>query len=209
MKKRILQKLCDAGEEFYARGDAFGGTGNLSVREREEVWITPTGRQLKGLTPDELARIDLDGNVKGDNRPSKEYPFHLAIYKERPEVNAIVHLHSPYSVAVSCLADLDPGEPLPVITPYYIMRVAPLGLVPYVRPGSEALAGEVAALAKDHNCLLLRNHGSICMGETFAEAMDRAIELEETARLRFILRDEPLRRLTDDEVEELRRVFVR
>jgi ribulose-5-phosphate 4-epimerase/fuculose-1-phosphate aldolase len=208
MTDALLRQLCDAGDDFYARGDAFGGTGNLSVRVGEEVWITPTGQPLRGLALDRLARIDGEGRPLNGSRPSKEYPFHLAIYQRRPDVRAIVHLHAPHSVAVACLASLDPAEPLPPITPYYIMRVAPLGIVPYFRPGSEQLAGAVGEAVAEHNCLLLRNHGSICTGSTLAEAVDRALELEETARLYFLLRGEPLKRLTPDEIGELRRVFL-
>lgn len=205
----ILEQLCRAGDDFYTRGDAFGGTGNLSVRIEGDVWITPTGSALKGLSPALLAQIGTDGAPKNGNKASKEYPFHLALYGARPDARAIVHLHAPHSVAVSCLASLDPEEPLPPITPYYIMRVAPLGIVPYFRPGSPDLAAAVGAAAKDHHCLLLRNHGLITMGASVGEAVDRAIELEETARLYFILRGEQTRRLTTDEIEELQRVFGR
>lgn len=201
-----LQALCDAGADFFARGDAFGGTGNLSLRQGDRVWITPTGSQLGRLTPDRLAEIDLEGRSAGAAKPSKEFPFHLAIYRARPDVAAIVHLHAPHTVALSCLAELE-GEPLPPLTPYYLMRVAPLGVVPYFRPGSDELAGAVGEAIGTHDNLLLRNHGSICTGATLAEAVDRALELEETARLFFLLQGHRTRRLTDAEVEELRRVF--
>jgi len=204
-----LARLCAAGDEFAARGDAFGGTGNLSVRAGDRVWITPTSRPIRGLTPDQLACVDLDGAVHGTAQPSKEYPFHLAAYRARPDAGALVHLHAPHTVAVSCLAALDPEEPLPPITPYYMMRVAPLGVIPYFRPGSEGLADAVGEAARTHDCLLLRNHGSICLGVTLAEAAERAIELEETARLYFLLRGEDVRRLTAGELDELRRAFPR
>lgn len=204
-----LTQLCEAGDLFYDRGDAFGGTGNLSLRLDDRVWITPTGQPLRGLSPEALACVDLDGAPIAGGRPSKEYPFHLAVYRAREDVRAIVHLHAPHAVAVSCLADLDPAEPLPALTPYYIMRVAPLGIVPYFRPGSPELAEAVGRAAADFDCLLLRNHGFICTGATLAEAVDRSIELEETARLYFLLRGEPVRRLTESEIDELRRVFRR
>lgn len=204
-----LARLCAAGDEFAARGDAFGGTGNLSVRAGDRVWITPTGAPVRGLAPDQLACVGLDGTVHGAARPSKEYPFHLAAYRARPDAGALVHLHAPHTVAVACLAALDPAEPLPPITPYYVMRVAPLGVVPYFRPGSDGLADAVGAAARGHDCLLLRNHGSICLGATMAEAAERAIELEETARLYLLLRGEHVRRLTAGEVDALRRAFPR
>lgn len=196
---QLLIELCEAAASFYQRGYAFGSTGNLSVRAGEQVWITPTGRSLRNLRPEELACITLDGRPLNDARPSKEYPFHLGCYRAAPDASALVHLHSTHSVALSCLSDLDPAEPMPVITPYYEMRVAPLGIVPYCCPGSAELAEAVERAAADHHCLLLRNHGLITLGATLSEAVDRAEELEETARLYFLLRGERTRPLTPQE----------
>lgn len=207
MNKSILNHLCEAGASFYDRGYAFGSTGNLSVRVGDQIWITPTGRPLKGLTPEQLACVDLDGTNLNENRPSKELPFHLGVYRTRTDAEAIVHLHSTHSVALSCLESLDPEQPLPPITPYYFMRVAPLAVLPYFRPGSPQLAETVEGAAPAHNCMLFRNHGMTCLGSSMNEAADRAEELEETARLYFLLRGERVRHLTPDEIEELRRVF--
>jgi ribulose-5-phosphate 4-epimerase/fuculose-1-phosphate aldolase len=206
MNDALLEELCEAADSFYRRGYAYGSTGNLSVRVGDEVWITPTGRPLKGLTPAGLARIGLDGSTTGDARPSKEFPFHLAVYEQRPEARAVVHLHSPYAVALSCLESPD-DELLAPVTPYYFMRVAPLAVVPYFRPGSTALAEAVRRAAPSHHCILLRNHGLVCAGATLDEAVDRAEELEQAARLRFILRGERARHLTPEEIEELNAAF--
>ena len=205
----ILTDLCRRADEFYARGDAFGGSGNLSVRIDDAVWITPTGSALKDLSPDRLACLSLDGEASGDNRPSKEYPFHLGIYRSRPDVRAIVHLHSPHSVAVSCLAGIGEPNPLPPLTPYYIMRVAPLGVVDYFRPGSGELADAIAEKARRYDNMLLRNHGLICTGSDFKDAADRAIELEETCRLYFILHGHHVRVLSPDEIQDLRSTFLK
>ena len=207
MNESILDHLCEAGGSFYDRGYAFGSTGNLSVRIGDQIWITPTGRPLKGLTPEQLACVDLDGTNLNENRPSKELPFHLGVYRTRRDAEAIVHLHSTHSVALSCLESLDPEQPLPPITPYYFMRVAPLAVLPYFRPGSPQLAEVVERAAPAHNCMLFRNHGMTCLGSSMNEAADRAEELEETARLYFLLRGERVRYLTGDEIEELQRVF--
>lgn len=207
MQHSELERLCEAGTNFYDRGYAFGSTGNLSARIDRDIWITPTGCSLQGLTPESLAQIDLTGARLNANAPSKEYPFHLAAYQSRSDAKAIVHLHSTYSVALSCLAALNSEEPLPAITPYYFMRVAPLAVLPYFRPGSSELAAEVGRASQSHDCLLLRNHGLISLGGNMSEAVDRAEELEETARLRFLLGDEPLRRLTSEEIEDLRKTF--
>jgi len=140
-----------------------------------------------------------------ENSPSKEHPFHTAVYRRRAEARAIVHLHSTYAVALSCLESFRGDESLPPLTPYYFMRVAPLAVLPYFRPGSPGLAEAVEGAAADgSHSMLLRNHGLLCAGSSLAEAADRAEELEQTARLYFVLRGEKTRVLSPDEVRELR-----
>ena len=205
-----LELLCDIGASFFARGYAFGSTGNLSVRTEAEILITPTGRSLRNLRPEDLACIDEAGTPLNAARPSKEYPFHLAAYRAAGRrAAAIVHLHSPHAVALSCLDNLNEREPLPVITPYYLMRVAPVAVVPYFRPGSEELGAAIGQAARDHDTILLRNHGLVCLGRSLEEAVDRTDELEETARLYFLLRGEKLRELTAGQQAEIARVFPR
>jgi 3-dehydro-4-phosphotetronate decarboxylase len=201
-----LARLCEMGASFYQRGYAFGSTGNLSIRDGDRVWISPTGRSLRNLQPEEFALVDLEGKVLNDRNPSKESPFHMAAYGAAGErAGAVVHLHSTYSAALSCLKD--PVEALLPITPYYQMRVAPLAVVPYFRPGSPKLGEFVGDAARESNCMLLRNHGMTCLGRTLEEAVDRADELEETAKLLFLLRGRDLQLLTDAEVEEIRLMF--
>ncbi|HEY9285146.1 MAG TPA: aldolase [Pyrinomonadaceae bacterium] len=203
MTDPALEQLCDVANGLFERGYAYGSTGNISVRVGDEVWITPTGLPLRGLTPERLARLRMNGERLDDNAPSKEHPFHTAIYRQRPGARAVVHLHSTYSVALSCLESFNGDESLPPLTPYYFMRVAPLAVVPYFRPGSPALAEAVERAAAAHQSILLRNHGLICAGRTLAEAADRAEELEQTARLHFILRGESTRPLSPPDVQEL------
>ena len=199
-----LADFCDVADRLYDRGYTHGSTGNLSVRIGDRIFVTPTGRPLKGLTPASLAEIDVDGKSRTEIKPSKEVPFHLAVYRQRPDARAVVHLHSFYSVALSCLADLDVARPLPAITPYYFMRVAPLGVVPYFKPGSGDLAEAIEQAAGAHHCLLLRNHGSVCAGTSLSEASDRAEELEATARLYFQLTGRALQELTPAQIAALR-----
>jgi ribulose-5-phosphate 4-epimerase/fuculose-1-phosphate aldolase len=206
----LLQELCHAAASFHARGYAFGSTGNLSVRSGGAIWITPTGVSLRALTPGALACLDAAGGPVNANRPSKEYPFHLAAYRAAgARAGAIVHLHSPHAVALACLESLDPAEPLPVFTPYYLMRVAPLAVIDYYMPGSSELAAAIGEAAAAHDCLLLRNHGLVCLGRTLAEAVDRAEELEETARLYFLLRGEKVRLLRPAERQRIARAYPR
>src|SRR2546423_11138877 len=143
MNDSALENLCEVADSFPRRGYAFGSTGNVCVLEGGRVWITPTGKSLKGLTPGQLACVGPEGESANENRPSKEFPFHLAVYRRREDVRAVVHLHALYSVALSCLDDFDPESPLPPLTPYYFMRVAPLAVLAYFRPGSSGFAGAV------------------------------------------------------------------
>lgn len=180
----------------------------MSVRGGESVWITPTGQSLRHTTADSLAEIDMRGAARNGNQPSKEYPFHLEAYRARGErAKALVHLHSTWSVMLSCLENLSEEQPMPVFTPYYPMRVAPLAVVPYCRPGSEELARAIGKAAAGHDCMLLRNHGMVCLGRSMSEAVDRAEELEETAKLYFLLRNENIRLLTANERQEIQTAF--
>ena len=200
------EELVAVARSLFNRGYSFGTASNLSVRVGPVILVTPTGSSMGSLTADALARVDCAGTVIGDIRPSKEAHFHLAIYRARPQCTAVVHLHSTYATALTCLRDLDLEDALPVLTPYYAMRVPKLPVVPYLPPGDPALAGEVEQRAAGTPALLLRNHGSIAAGATLAEAAALGEELEEAARLYFLLGDRG-QPLLAAQVAELRRRF--
>jgi 3-dehydro-4-phosphotetronate decarboxylase len=151
-----------------------------------------------------LSRLDADGGHAGGDVPTKESPLHLAMYEERPDANAIVHLHSTYAVAVACLGDVDPADVLPPLTPYYVMRVGRLPLVPYSKPGDAALAEAVRERARDTHALLLANHGPIVAGRSLDAAASAIEEIEETAKLVLLLRGLPTRLLSSEELAQLR-----
>lgn len=115
----------------------------------------------------------------------------------------MVHLHSPWAVAVSCLSDLDPGDPLPPLTPYQLMKLGHLAVAPYAKPGSAELCAGVARLAPGRTALLMANHGSITGGASLTRALDAAEELEATCRLYLTLRGLPVRCLTPEQTAEL------
>ncbi len=204
-----LQALCDAGASFYNRGLAFGSTGNLSLRIGENLYVTPTGSSLRSLKPEDLACVRLsDGAALNDRRASKETPFHLAAFRAAGDrAAALVHLHSTHTVALSCLADLDALNPLPIFTPYYLMRVLPLAVVDYFLPGSNELAEAIGQAAQQHDAILLRNHGAVLLGKTLEEAVDKTEELEESAKLWFLLRGQSIRELSAAEQAQIRARF--
>ncbi len=199
--------LVELGAALYDRGLTPGRTGNLSVRVGEEILITPTNVSMGRLDPDRLSVNSLDGTHLAGDRPSKELVLHQALYRHHPDCTAVAHLHSTHAVAVSCLSDLDPDEPLPTITPYFTMRVGRLPLVDYAPPGSELLEAEVARASEVSRCVLLRNHGSLAAAPTLEGAVDAVEEIEETARLFLLLEERSTRYLSVEDVVELRRRF--
>lgn len=197
--------MVQLGRSFYERGYTVGGAGNLSVRLNENrILVTPTGSSLGRLKAERLSVLDMDGHVLEGDKPSKESVFHLAMYRKNPECRAIVHLHSTYLTALSCLENLDPQNAMKAFTPYYVMRVGGLPVIPYYRPGSPRIAEELEARALSGKAFLLANHGVVVTGEDLLDAADNAEELEETAKLFFLLQGKPIRYLTDDEVNELK-----
>ena len=204
-KQELRDALVAQGRSLSDRGLSPGTSGNLSVRLGDGWLMTPTSSSLGALDPERLSRLDADGRHLDGDAPTKEVWLHLAIYAERPDAQAIVHLHSTHAVAAACLADADPDDVLPPLTPYYVMRVGRLPLVPYGRPGDESLAGEVRRLARDSFALLLANHGPIVAGPSLASAAAAIEELEETAKLALLLHGLPTRRLTAEQVADLRR----
>ncbi|RBW41536.1 aldolase [Psychromonas sp. B3M02] len=202
---QLRQQMVDLARSMFERGYATGGAGNLSVKlPNGQFLATPTGSSFGRLVADELSVVDNTGAHISGKRPSKEVAFHLAIYEKDPECNAIVHLHSTYLTALSCLEDLDYSNAIKAFTPYYVMRIGELPVIPYYRPGAPEIAQELSKLAGKYRAFLLANHGPIITGTDFLDAVDNAEELEETAKLALLLADKPTRYLTDVEVEDLK-----
>ena len=115
-----------------------------------------------------------------------------------------MHLHATHSVAVSCLADVNPKDVLPPITAYYVMKIGTLPLVPYFPPGDLDLARAVSEMASDHHAVLLANHGPVVAGKSLRDAVYATEELEETAKLFLMLKDAKTRFLSDQQVAALK-----
>jgi len=197
------EAICAIGASIFARGLTAGSSGNISVRTGEGWLMTPTGSSLGRLDPARLSKLGSDGRLVSGDPPTKESFLHRVMYEERPATGAVVHLHSTHSVAVSCLAEIDPADVLPPITAYYVMRVGRLPLVPYFRPGDLALADAVRGFAGKHHAVLLANHGPVVAGTNLDAAANAIEELEETAKLYLLLRGANTRYLTPAQVREL------
>jgi ribulose-5-phosphate 4-epimerase/fuculose-1-phosphate aldolase len=205
---KLREQVCAVGASLFNRGLTHGSTGNISVRLPDGGWLmTPTGSSLGTLDPARLSMLAGDGSLVSGDKPTKEAFLHTTMYDRRADAGAVVHLHSTHSVAVSCLADINPDQVLPPITAYYVMRIGQLALAPYFPPGDTALAEAVGKLAGKHHAILLANHGPVVAGSTLAAATDAVEELEETARLFLMLRHEKVRALTAQQVQELTRRF--
>jgi len=207
-ESKLRQELVRYARSMYQRGYSSGGAGNISLKLPDgNVLATPTTSSCGDLDRDTLSKGATTGELLAGEKASKEILMHLAIYRQRPQCGGIVHLHSPWLTALSCLPGLDKENALPPITPYYVMRIGKLPVVRYLRPGSPVIAEEVEKLAVEHNAMLLANHGPIISGKNIREAVFNAEELEETARLYFMLKPFGMNTLTPDNVAELDALF--
>lgn len=198
--------LIRAGAVLGRAGLAPGTTGNLSVIVHDGALVTATGARLGDLDAHEVARIDREGRHLSGSPATKEVPLHLAIYRGRADIAAVVHLHSPAALAVSCLVDLPAEDPLPVYTPYYAMRVGTVHTLDYFPPGDERLADAAErSVMRGADALILRNHGLVCVAETLTSAVAAAEELETNCELHLRLAGLQVRPLQPDDVDHLRR----
>jgi len=202
---KLREDICRLGASIYKRGLTHGSTGNVSAKCDDGWLLTPTGSNLGRLDPALLSKLDWKGKLVSGDAPSKEAFLHLAMYEERAKNAAVVHLHSTHSVAVSVLEGVDPVDVLPPLTAYYVMRIGSLPLVPYYAPGDMALAQAVRGFAGKHHAVLLANHGPVVAGSSLSAAADAVEELEATARLFLLLRQEKVRCLTPEQVADLRK----
>ena len=200
--------LVELAASLFARGFSVGSAGNISVRLDDGYLITPTNSSLGRLDPVRLARLDASfAHVDGD-KPSKEVFMHRAFYTARAEAGAVVHLHSTMATAVACLPEVDAANPIPPLTPYFVMRVGrTMPVVAYYRPGDAAMEPAIHAAARHARAVLLANHGPVVSGKSLTDAVHAAEELEEAARLFLLLRRDSPRLLTASQVDDLLATF--
>ena len=210
-EQQAREALVEYGRSLFLRGYSCGTSGNLSVRLPGDggFLMSPTNISLGRLDAGTISRLAADGTHVDGAAPTKEAWLHLAMYAARPQDHAVVHLHSTHAAALSCRTDLTPDDAVPPLTPYVIMRVGRVALVPYSRPGDTTPAQEIRRLAAAHRAVLLANHGPVVAARDLETAVAAAEELEETARLFFLLEGRPHRPLNREQIEDVRRVFGR
>ncbi|MFV0431219.1 MAG: aldolase [Alphaproteobacteria bacterium] len=204
--KYLYQELIELGAYLSKMGYSVGSAGNLSVRfDENHILCTPTNANLGTLQQDEISLISLDDNrlVKG-KPPTKEVSFHQAIYQKYPHAHSVIHLHSSYLTALSCLQNLNPQNVIKAFTPYVVMRVGDVPLIPYHTPGSPKIAKEVTKLPSHISAFLMANHGVSVFGSNINDARNKFEELEETAKLYFLLRNQDVSYLTKEEIYQLK-----
>lgn len=173
--------LAGVGRRLHAEGLLKGTSGNLSVREVDTMWITPSGVPWPELDATDLARVRLgDGERLEGPAPSSEAPLHRRLYRLRDDIRAIVHTHSHFATVFSVLRR--PIEPVHYLIAFGGRRI---GVADYACYGTDALADRVAEALGDDRCVLLANHGLVAVGETLARAAAVASAVEEVAALQY------------------------
>ncbi|MBC2834507.1 aldolase [Paragemmobacter straminiformis] len=207
-ESRLRETICTLAASMFDRGLTHGSTGNISVRLPDGgLLVSPTGSSFGRLDPARLAQFDAVGRHVGGDAPTKEMPLHKAFYDTRSTAGAVVHLHACHSVALSTVSDADPDDFLPSITPYAVMQLGRVKLLPYFRPGDPAMGEAVRGLAGKRSAVMLANHGPVVAGKDVEAACNAIEELEATARLALLTRGMNPRLLNQVQVQELATTF--
>jgi len=218
-ESQARDEICRVGRSLFERGYVHATAGNISVRLNEfqggGYLITPTDACLGFLDPARLARMDSTARQQSGDLASKTMALHAQIYAAAShfdqKTSCVIHTHSAHCVALT----LNPGsaELLPALTPYFVMKVGHVPVVPYHRPGAPEVAQLVAEIIRRYGAagtpiraVMLERLGPNVWHESPAAAMATLEELEETARL-IVLSTSTLAPLTETQIDELRRVF--
>ena len=204
MTADLREQICLLAKSLFDRGLTGGSTGNISARLPDGgLLVSQTGTSFGRLDPGRLSHFDADGRLVGGDPPTKEMPLHAAFYETRSSAGAVVHLHSCHSVAWSMMPEVDPDNFLPPYTPYAIMKLGRVKLLPFFRPGDPAMGEAVRGLAGKRSAVMLANHGPVVAAKDVEAACNAIEELEDTARLAMLLRGCNPRLLTDEQVTDL------
>jgi L-fuculose-phosphate aldolase len=176
--RRQIIAVC---RRLYERGLIAGAEGNVSVRVKPgRILVTPAGAAKADLVPSDIVVVDDAGRVRGKAaRPTTEIAMHLRIYRERPDVRAVVHAHPPVATGFAVAGESFDAPVLPEV----VLGLGPIALVPYAAPGTKALADACQSVLRGHDVLLLANHGATTLGPSLQVAYTRMESLEHSARI--------------------------
>jgi L-fuculose-phosphate aldolase len=178
----LREQLINTGILLLDKGLVAGTWGNISVRipETKHILITPSGRNYRELSRDDLAKIDQNGDFfSGNYKPSSELPLHLAVYQARPDIQSIVHTHSTFA---SALAVARKGIP-PIIEDLVQLAGGSIEVSQYALPGTSELARNTVTALGQKNAVLLANHGVLGCGQSLQEAMTACELVEKAAQI--------------------------
>ena len=201
---QLREQICVLAKSMFDRGLTGGSTGNISARTEDGgLLVSPTGTSFGCLDPANLSRFNVTGQLISGDRPTKEMPLHSAFYDTRSTAGAVVHLHSCHSVALSLLPGVDPDNFLPPLTPYAIMKLGKVQLLPFLMPGDPAIGDAIRGLAGKRSAVMLASHGPVVAGKDIEAACNAIEELEDTARLALLTRGmEPIQ-LTPSQIQSV------
>lgn len=200
----LRELICTLAKSLYDRGLTGGSSGNISARTGDGgLLVTPTGSSFGRLDPARLSLFDSKGTHVGGDKPTKEMPLHSAFYQTRSTAGAVVHLHSCHAVALSMLEGVDHDNFLPPLTPYAIMKLGKVKLLPVFLPGDPAMGDAVRGLAGKRSAVMLANHGPVVAGKDVEAACYAIEELEDTARLALLTHGLPRRPLSDAQINDI------
>ncbi|WP_439122165.1 3-oxo-tetronate 4-phosphate decarboxylase [Marivita sp.] len=201
---RLREQMCLLAKSMFDRGLTGGSTGNISARTPDGgLLVSPTGTAFGRLDPARLSRFDAAGTLIDGDKPTKEMPLHSAFYDTRNRTGAVVHLHSCHSVAWSLMPSVDADNFLPPLTPYSIMKLGKVKLLPFFLPGDPAMGEAVRGLAGKRSAVMLANHGPVVAGKDIEAACNAIEELEDTARLAILMRGYDAQALTPEQVNSV------
>jgi ribulose-5-phosphate 4-epimerase/fuculose-1-phosphate aldolase len=200
----LREQICHLARSLFDRGLTHGSTGNISARTDDGgLLVSPTGTSFGRLDPERLSRFDGAGNHVSGDKPTKEMPLHTAFYDTRSAAGAVVHLHSCHSVAWSMMPGVDEDDFLPPLTPYAIMQLGRVRLLPFFLPGDPAMGEAVRGLAGKRSAVMLANHGPVVAGKDAEAACNAIEELEANARLAMLMRGIDARMLSSQDVQNV------
>ncbi len=205
--KEELSGVVRAAKRLAEEGLVSGTWGNLSIRlGKGSIAITPRGRALEKLRTEDLVLVDLRGGWRGSTAPSTELRLHLEIYRAREDVNAVIHIHSPFACAAAVAGMRIP----PVLEELAQLVGGSVEVAEYAPPGTEELARNAVRALGSKNAVLLSNHGAVCTGRSLGEALLTCEVVERGAKVFAFakLLGQP-RVLDEDEVQLLSRMYRR
>ncbi len=208
-ENKLREQICILASSMFDRGITHGSTGNISVRlDNDDLLVTPSGSSFGRLEPNDIVKVTKFGKFIGSLSPTKELPLHKAFYETRGmKSGAVVHLHSTHSVALSMLPGIDEDNVLPSYTPYSIMLLGKVKLLPFFVPGDPKMGDAIKGLAGKRSAVLLANHGPVVSGKDLESSVNAIEELEATAKLALILKGADAKALDVSQINSVIKKF--